>query len=91
MDENGFLGNVDEIEGSLFLRISVERTIVNWTRAVALFEVSNPIRNVAVSSHDRGKITSLEFEFFIRHDFTSAYRSNIDNEAHSRLDTPTNR
>ena len=90
VDKDWFFGNVNEIEWSLFLRISIKRTVVNWARTVALFEVTNPIRDVAMRSHDRGKVASLEFEFFIRHLLTSADCCNIDNEAHAWFNTPSN-
>ena len=67
VNKNWLAGDIDKIQWSLLFGISVKRTIVNRARPVTHFEISNPISNVRICSHDAVEV-ALGKTWFVAHD-----------------------
>ena len=61
MNENRFFCKVNEVERAFLFGIPVKFAIVNRTRAVASLEITNPVCNVLVRSHDPVEVTLCEW------------------------------
>ncbi len=67
VNENGFLGDVNQVERTLLLCVAVKRPVVHGARPVPGFEITHPLCDVRVSRHDAGEIASGELELFVGH------------------------
>jgi hypothetical protein len=61
VNENRFLCKVDEVEGTFLFCIPVKFTVIDRARPVASLEITNPVCDVLVRSHDPVEVTLCEW------------------------------